>query len=322
MLKDQLITWAGKRWQELRAAASVSQNQFSSIDNGQGCAPDMYDTSDEISICSPPKISKKEPEKAEKPSQKKNTDQIKEGSLVHHNEPLCMQETTKVMCQSMRMERKVKMPLLFTAPMTGFIDRGMIDKYGLEVETLPEPIPVYNANGGHNKLGDIMGCVTLRMVHGLHEELMCLYATSLGKETILIGHNWLKKHNLVIDWITREVQMSQCPKKTCGYEHQAKHTNKQRKLWTKQQEAKKWYTEFAQNMEDLKHKTHQHTCEEVEDEYDFEQKLCSFIVDPYKWDPSAEWSPSKEEQDELCAESLGEKEWEGGDEDMNTKLNK
>jgi hypothetical protein len=96
---------------------------------------------------------------------------------------------------------------------------------------------------------------------------------------------------------------------------------KQRKLRIKRREAKKQYAEFEQNMEDLERKTRQPTCEEVEDEYNFEQKLRSFIVDPYKWDPSAERSPSEEEQDELCAELLGEKEWEEGDEDDNAKLN-
>jgi predicted aspartyl protease len=297
----------------------------------------MYDTDSNTSDCLKTNISAKEPEKAEKPSQEKKEDQIKERSLVHCNEPLRMQEKTRVMRRSMKMEREVKMPLSFTAPTSGlmfstralldsgatdsFIDKGMIEKYGLEVETLEKLIPVYNADGGCNKLGDITGFVTLRMIHGLHEELMCLYATSLGKETILIGHDWLRKHNPVIDWITGEVEMSRCPKIICGYEHRTKRAVKQRKLRIKRREAKKRYAEFEQNMEDQERKMRQPTCEEVEDKYDFEQRLRSFIVDPYEWDPSAEQSPSEEEQDELCAELLGEKEWEEGDEDDNSKLN-
>jgi predicted aspartyl protease len=184
----------------------------------------MYDMDSNTSDCLKTNISAKESEKAEKPSQKENEDRIEERSLVHRNEPLRMQEKTRVMQQSMEMEREVKMPLSFTAPTSGlmfstralldsgatdsFIDKGMIEKHGLEVETLEKPIPVYNADGGRNKLGDITGYVTLRMIHGLHEELMRLYATSLGKETILIGHDWLRKHNPVIDWITGEVKMS------------------------------------------------------------------------------------------------------------------
>jgi predicted aspartyl protease len=297
----------------------------------------MYDMDSNTSDCLKTNISEKEPEKAEKPSQKENEDRIEEISLVHRDEPLRMQEKTRVMRRSMKMEREVKMPLSFTAPTNGltfrtralldsgatdsFIDRGMIEKYGLEVETLEKPIPVYNADGGRNKLGDITGYVTLRMIHGLHEELMRLYATSLGKETILIGHDWLRKHNPVIDWITGEVEMSRCPKNICGYEHRTKRAIKQRKLRIKRRETKKQYTEFEQSMRDLERKTRQPTCEEVEDEYDFERKLRSFIVDPYEWDPSAEQSPSEEEQDELCAELLGEREWEEGDEDDNAKLN-
>ena len=63
-----------------------------------------------------------------------------------------------------------------------FIDKGMIDRHKLKVENLDQPIPVYNADGGHNKLGDITGFVDLEMRLGDHKEVMRLYATSLGQE--------------------------------------------------------------------------------------------------------------------------------------------
>ena len=53
----------------------------------------------------------------------------------------------------------------------------------------------------------------------------------------------------------------------------------------------------------------QPTCVEVEDEYWVQARMNHLIIDPYAWEPSAERSPT-EEQDELCEELLGEKEWD------------
>lgn len=102
---------------------------------------------------------------------------------------------------------------------TGFIEKGMIDHYGLKVTTLNQPIPVFNPDGGRNKLGDITGYVSLEMSIGDHKEIMWLHTTSLDQECIFIGQDWLWKHNPNINWKSSEVAMSQCSKKTCGYEY-------------------------------------------------------------------------------------------------------
>jgi hypothetical protein len=47
--------------------------------------------------------------------------------------------------------------------------------------------------------------------------------------------------------------------------------------------------------------------EEVDDEYDLEQQIQSYIIDPYGWDPSAEHSPSDEDMDDVYKELMGEK---------------
>ena len=139
------------------------------------------------------------------------------------------------MWRSATTTREVKLPLSFRTLDTrevfsttalldsgatdSFIDKGMIDHYQLKVETLDQPIPVFNTDGGHNKLGDITGFVDLEMAIGDHKEIMRLHATSLGQERIFIGHDWLHKHNPDIDWETGGVTMSRCPKKTCGYKY-------------------------------------------------------------------------------------------------------
>ena len=149
----------------------------------------------------------------------------------------------RVMRRSATTTREVKLRLSFRALDTrevfsttalldsgatdSFIDKGMIDRYGLEVIAFDRPIPVFNADGGRNKLGDITGYVDLEMSIGDHKEIMRLHATSLGQERIFIGHDWLRKHNPDINWESGEVSMSRCPKRTCGYEYRQKRAEKQ-----------------------------------------------------------------------------------------------
>jgi Retroviral aspartyl protease len=117
--------------------------------------------------------------------------------------------------------------LLDSGTTDSFIDKGMIDCYGLEVIAFDRPIPVFNADGGRNKLGDITGYVDLEMSIRDHKEIMQLHATSLGQERIFIGHDWLRKHNPDINWESGEVSMSQCPKRMCGYKYHQKRAEKQ-----------------------------------------------------------------------------------------------
>ena len=79
--------------------------------------------------------------------------------------------------------------LLDSGATDSFIDKKIIDHYKLEVKALHQPIPVYNADGGHNKLGDITGYVDLEITIADHKEIMRLHTTSLGQEIIFIGHD-------------------------------------------------------------------------------------------------------------------------------------
>jgi hypothetical protein len=229
----------------------------------------------------------------------------------------------RVMRRSATTTQEVKIPLSFRTLDTrevfsttalldsgatdSFIDKGMVDRHGLKVKILESPIPVFNADGGRNKLGDITGYVDLEMTVGDHKEVMRLHATSLGQERIFIGHDWLKKHNPDINWETGEILMSQCPQKTCGYEYRKKRAEKRQKSRAERRVAKERFAKFEH---ETIHDLMQPSCDEVEDEYWAQTRLNRLIIDPYAWDPSAECSPTEEEQDDLCAELLGEKEWD------------
>ena len=38
----------------------------------------------------------------------------------------------------------------------------------------------------------------------------------LGKREIFFGYSWLIKHNPKINWVTKQVEMTQCPTSECG----------------------------------------------------------------------------------------------------------
>ena len=193
----------------------------------------MYDNEKQSELSS----EKTEPEKAEEtPQTTKQMPETKVEECTDGNKTSqpCTKSVKKRIRRSATMSKEVKLSLTFRTTdamrmfttkalldcgaTDSFIDKGAIEKYGLTVTKLSDPIPIYNANGGRNKLGDIDGYVELEMIFGNHKELMTLYATSLGKDSIFIGHDWLKKHNPDIDWTTGEVNMTRCPK-TCGYKH-------------------------------------------------------------------------------------------------------
>jgi hypothetical protein len=47
----------------------------------------------------------------------------------------------------------------------------------------------------------------------------------LRKQNVILGYTWLKKHNLKVDWITKEVKMTCCPGccSTCRTEIKQEH---------------------------------------------------------------------------------------------------
>ena len=49
-----------------------------------------------------------------------------------------------------------------------------------------------------------------------HEESIWFYITKLGKREIFLSYSWLIKHNPKINWVTKQVEMTQCPMSECG----------------------------------------------------------------------------------------------------------
>ncbi|SJL18393.1 uncharacterized protein ARMOST_21981 [Armillaria ostoyae] len=90
------------------------------------------------------------------------------------------------------------------------INRSFVQKHRLDTVKTAIPIIVYNADGSRNKDGDITEYVEVHLTIGNHEERIDLAVTNLGAKDLYLGHDWLKRHNPVINWETGTVIFGRC----------------------------------------------------------------------------------------------------------------
>jgi predicted aspartyl protease len=107
-----------------------------------------------------------------------------------------------------------------------FIDIELVKLNNIPMCPLTKPIPVYNVDGTANDAGMITDIADIILRYENHSERTQLAVTRLGKQSLILGYNWLRNHNLEINWQTKEVKMSHCPLQcsTCRVEdkHEAK----------------------------------------------------------------------------------------------------
>ena len=127
--------------------------------------------------------------------------------------------------QTVTMEREVQIPVRVRGPVntievealldssaTGcFVDKSWALDRHLRLSKLTKPVPVLNVDGTRNQEGDIMHYVLLTVSVGKHAEKLWCAVTCLEKVPLILGHDWLKKHNPDIDWTTGDVKLSRCP---------------------------------------------------------------------------------------------------------------
>jgi len=80
-----------------------------------------------------------------------------------------------------------------------FIDRDFVCSKGMNIWTLSRNIPVFNVNGSPNKAGQISKVVDIVLHYKTHSERMLLAISGLGKQSLILGYDWLKDHNPKID---------------------------------------------------------------------------------------------------------------------------
>jgi hypothetical protein len=99
---------------------------------------------------------------------------------------------------------------------------------------LTKPISVYNVNSTSNNTGAITDIANMILRYENHSERTQLAITRLGKQSLILGYNWLHNHNPEINWQTKDVKMSHCPLQCSTCRVEDKHNAKMQKSMTSQ----------------------------------------------------------------------------------------
>jgi predicted aspartyl protease len=92
-----------------------------------------------------------------------------------------------------------------------FIDIEWAKLNNIPTHPLTNPIPVYNVDGTTNNTSTITDIADVILRDENHSERTQLAVTRLGKQSLILGYNWLHNHNPEINWQTKDVKMSHCP---------------------------------------------------------------------------------------------------------------
>src|SRR6266516_4392809 len=117
--------------------------------------------------------------------------------------------------------QRVQSPALLDCGATGlFADTAFVREKGFTTRTLQRPVPVKNVDGSPNEAGSIKEVVDLVLRFKDHSERALFGVTNLGKQNLILGFPWLRKHNPEVDWKTGDVKMSRCSQgcRTCFLE--------------------------------------------------------------------------------------------------------
>jgi hypothetical protein len=115
-----------------------------------------------------------------------------------------------------------------------FIDIEWAKLNNIHTHPLVKPIPVYNVDGTANDTGTITDIVNVMLHYEHHSECTQLAVTHLGKQSLILGYNWLQNHDPEINWQTKDVKMSHCPLQCSTCRVEDKHDVKVQKLTTSQ----------------------------------------------------------------------------------------
>jgi hypothetical protein len=105
-----------------------------------------------------------------------------------------------------------KINILIDSGCTGScVNQSFVLKNKINTRPLDRPIPVYNADGTPNLGGSLKEVVQLKLRIGTHEEVFEFGVSTLGRNDVFLGHDWLRYHNPRIDWSKNSLEMEGCP---------------------------------------------------------------------------------------------------------------
>jgi hypothetical protein len=91
-----------------------------------------------------------------------------------------------------------------------FINIEWVQLNNVPTHPLTNLISVYDVDSTANKAGMIVEIADLIPCYDSHLEHTQFTVTHLGKQSMILGYNWLRKHNPEINWQTKDIKMSHC----------------------------------------------------------------------------------------------------------------
>ena len=124
--------------------------------------------------------------------------------------------TVKIGLERIDMQEGITMEALLDSRATRLvISSEFTKKQGFKLKKLERPMNVRNVDGSLNKERPIEHTVEVNIYYQRHRERTEIDVIGGQKWTVILGMLWLAHHNPEIDWRTREVKITRCPKE-CG----------------------------------------------------------------------------------------------------------
>jgi len=120
--------------------------------------------------------------------------------------------------------------LLDSGATGSLINRDFVCSKGMNTWTLSHNILVFNVDGSPNEAGQISEVVDVVFRYKTHSERMLLAVSGLGKQSLILGYDWLKNHNPKINWEKGKVEMTRCPLQCEGGCALRKEQTRQRRI--------------------------------------------------------------------------------------------
>src|ERR1700742_3451966 len=115
-----------------------------------------------------------------------------------------------------------------------------VDVNQVSSSRLAREIPVVNIDRSKNSGGRITRCATMHMQVEDHSEILRFLIMDLGKDDLILGLPWLRKHNPSVDWEqgeilldTREIQQEDTDEEYPSFQ-KVNATRRLRRQWHKE----------------------------------------------------------------------------------------
>ena len=119
----------------------------------------------------------------------------------------------RILVQIVHNGRKIDARALLDSGVEGiYCNATFVRTHGFPLLSLQNPIYPRNVDSTINTQGAISHATNLRMEMGIrHTKLANLFVTNTGDHDVLLGMDWLSKHNPNINWATNTITLNRCP---------------------------------------------------------------------------------------------------------------